>query len=131
MKTKTRTFQTKDGLELIVKSRKSAVIFEIEESEPSKIYKFNFLFTKETFTELVEYIREVSNESWANLTPKLATSMGADYDEYYDRELDNNGYLSILENGLYIKRPMYESGKMYQFNKPKMQSFLYDLEKIV
>jgi hypothetical protein len=65
------------------------------------------------------------------LTPKEAQSEGADYYEYYDREFDNNGYLSIRDNALEIGRPILESNKLYQFNKKKMESFIYDFRERV
>ncbi len=126
-----RTFKTISDLELIVKSRKSAVIFEIEQGQTNKNYRFSLEFTPECFDELLKHIETIANKSWGNLTPKEADSMGADYYEYYDKELDNNGYITIRQNTLLVERPSSESGKLYQFNKKKMESFIYDFRKIV
>lgn len=126
-----QTFVGTDGLELIVKHRRSAVIFEVNPEQVGETYDFKFNFTPEVFGELLEYIEEVSNKSWKDLTPKEADSFGSDYYEYYDRPLDNNGYLSLTDNGLKIQRPTSEHHRAYQFNKPKMQAFIYDFRKKV
>ncbi|AYV67102.1 hypothetical protein C2I06_09570 [Niallia circulans] len=126
-----RTFKSVDGLELLVKSRKSAVIFEIVEVPAAKHYNFIFCFEPEVFKELQEYIELVANQSWDNLNPKEANSFGADYWEYYDKELDNNGMLSIGDSRLNISRPSAESNRLYKFNKRKMESFIYDFRKLM
>lgn len=128
-----RSFQTINSLELIVINRKSAVIFEIGNLDEGnkKQYDFDFKFTPEAFKELLEHIETISNTSWANIVPKEATNFRSDYNEYYDRQLDNNGYLSIKENVLNIERPTSESKRLYQFNKNKVQSFIFDFRKAV
>lgn len=127
---KTTTFKTINGLELIIKNRKSAVIFEINKTQVNKNYKFDFQFSKEVLSDLLEYIETIAVKSWGSLEPKESDSMGTDYYEYFDKELDNNGYLSIRNNSLFIERPSLESEKLYQFNKKKMESFIFDLRKI-
>jgi hypothetical protein len=107
------------------------VIFEMNQEQLSDKHKVAFEFYPESFVELLNYIEDVSGESWANLNPQEANSCGADYYEYYDRELDNNGYLSIRDGSLNIDRPFLSSNKLYQFNKRKMESFIYDFRKIV
>ena len=126
---KERVFQTNDGLNLIVKSRKSAVIFELDSHQEVEGLHFTFRFTEEEYNEFLSYLTEVAKVSWGKLEPKEAQDMGADYAEYYDRKLDNNGYLSIKEKALVLERPTVESEKLYQFNKKKMESFLYDTAK--
>ncbi len=126
-----RTFKSIDGLELLVKNRKAAVIFEIVKVRVDKQYNFNFRFDPEIFKELLEHIELVANQSWDNLNPKEANSLGADYWEYYDKELDNDGMLSIGASGLNISRPSAESNRLYKFNKRKMESFIYDFRKLM
>lgn len=126
---KTKAFESISGLELIVKSRKSAVIFELHEEQNSPEEKSLFQFTEDGFNELISYLETISNESWNNVTPKEATSSGSDYWEYYDRELDNNGFLSLCKNGLQVRKPFSTSTKLYQFNKRKMEAFLFDANK--
>lgn len=123
-----KTFTDTNGLDLIVKNTKSAVILEIGQN--SNKYNLKFNFTSEVFKELLRYIESISYKVWGNLSPKEPTGLGSDYSEYYDRKLDNNGYLSINRNFLLIERPSLESEKLYQFNKGKMESFIYDFKKI-
>jgi hypothetical protein len=125
-----RSFRAISGLELIIKHRKSAVTFEMNPNQSDKYYDFLFKFTSDSFLELLAYIEEIANKSWDNLNPKEANSLGADYYEYYDREFDNNGYLSINQNALRFERPSLESKKLYQFNKKRMESFIYDFRKM-
>lgn len=132
MKTKinTRVFKSTNGLLLIIKSRKSAVILEMSKDQLNDKHDVVFDFAPGDFVELLNYFEHISNECWTNLIPKEANSLGSDYYEYYDRELDNNGYLSIRENGLAIDRPFLDSPKLYQFNKKKMESFIYDFRRM-
>ena len=91
---KSKVFISIDNLKLIIKHRRSAVIFEMDESQMSESSRISFKFQPEIFTNLLKYIETVSHKSWTNLKPKEADSFGSDYSEYYDRKLDNNGYLS-------------------------------------
>ncbi|MCR8641493.1 hypothetical protein NV379_02375 [Paenibacillus sp. N1-5-1-14] len=128
---KIRTFTCLNGLELIVKHRKSAVIFEMNQDQINNKHGVTYIYEPKDFLELFNYIEMISKESWANLTSKEADSLGADYYEYYDKELDSNGYLSIRENTLLIDRPYLESNKLYQFNKRKMESFIHEFNKLI
>jgi len=94
-----------------------------------KRYVFDFRFASEQFKELFQYLQAIANEAWGNIIPKEPNSISSDYDEYYDSELDNNGYLSITQYGLKMERPALTSNRLYKFTKRKMESFLWDLEK--
>lgn len=128
---KTKTFP--NGL--VVKHRKSAIIFEAAEGVPTTHgtpktdERRTYWFGQEGLAAFVDYIEEIANEAWSNITPKEAQSPGADYWEYYDREYDNNGYLAIATMGIRIDPPHGSTGKLYQFNKAKIQSFIYDCRK--
>lgn len=126
---KQRVFKNEKGQDLIVKHRKSAIIFAVEEVKKDMKPDFRFYFSTQTFKEFASYIEEISNKAWAAITPKEAHSLATDYYEYYDREFDNNGYLSIVEDGLSVEGPYTTTAKLYQFNKSKIQSFIYDLRK--
>lgn len=128
---KSKSFASVNGLELIVKNRKSAVIFEVEQDQAGESYTFLFEFTAEVFGELLKHIEDISDESWANINPRDADSWASDYYEYYDKQLDNNGYLSFKKNALFIERPTNVSSRLYQFNKRKMETFIYDFRKKV
>lgn len=115
---------------LIVKTRRSAVIFETEVIDP-KQYDFRFTFSEEEWKEFKEYMTLMASKAWKAVIPKEASSEASDYWEYYDKPLDNNGYLSIekMGFGIFITRPSDESNRLYQFNIRKMESFLYDLNR--
>ncbi|MFV3013588.1 hypothetical protein ACLD43_17455 [Clostridium botulinum] len=130
MKVNKRSFKTIDGLELVVINRKSTVILELKEVPKDKD-TFFLKFEPNIFKELLNYIETISNKTWSNVTPKECNSFGSDYAEYYDRKLDNNGYLSIYLNGIQIERPSLESNKLYQFNKRKIEAFIYDFRKVI
>jgi len=91
----------------------------------------DFKFCSKALPELLDYIESISNDSWNDIAPKETDSLGSDYYEYYDRELDNNGYLSVRNNTLSLSRPALESTKLYQFNKRKMESFIYDFKRLI
>lgn len=114
---------------LVVKYRKSAIIFENANGKKQKEEHFSYYFKVEEFKDFVSYIEKIANEAWPNVVPKEADSLASDYDEYYDRKYDDNGSLSIEGNELVIIAPYWSVDTLYQFNKPKIQSFIYDLKK--
>lgn len=114
---------------LVVKHRKSAIIFENASGKREKEDYFEYYFTDEEFEDFALYIEKIANESWSNVVPKEANSPASDYDEYYDRKYDANGGLAIKENVIVIIAPYWSVDTLYQFNKPKIQSFIYDLRK--
>ena len=46
----------------------------------------------------------------------------------YDKNTDNNGYLEVSKEALVFQSPSDETTLLYQFNKRKMESFIYDME---
>ncbi|MBC1229781.1 hypothetical protein HB816_04850 [Listeria booriae] len=123
-----KLFHAKNGLVLKVVHRKSAVEFYLESPNIENRH-LDFRFTPDVFNKLLDYILTVAHESWSNPSPQDANSPGSDYWEYYDKKLDNNGYLSInfIENTLSLSRPVDENNKLYQFNKRKIESFMFDI----
>lgn len=116
---------------LVVKHRKSAIIFENLKGKKEKEDYFSYFFEDEEFKNFVSYIEKIANEAWVNIVPKEAESYGADYAEYYDRKYDDNGYLEIVDNKIVITAPYWSVDTLYQFNKPKIQSFIFDLRKAI
>lgn len=114
---------------LVVKHRRSAIILENASGKKEKEEMFEYHFTTDGFKEFADYIIEVANQAWKNITPKEATSFGSDYAEYYDKKYDANGNLRILDDGILIYAPYWSVDTLYQFNKAKVQSFIYDLNK--
>lgn len=129
MKKQEKCFQAVDGRMLKVVHRKSALFFEL--TEDAKGFRFSFRFDAETFQALIQYIEESASASWDKLVIKEVDSFGNDYWEYYSKELDNNGYLSIKPLLLDVERPALESLELYKFNKAKMGTFLFDARACV
>ncbi|MFL0584693.1 hypothetical protein ACH0B6_19160 [Solibacillus silvestris] len=114
---------------LIIKHRRSAVILEVENIEDYSTSRFTFSFNDSEFKDFTEYMEQVANTVWKNFVPKDATSEASDYWEYYDKEYDNNGYLIVKGNSIKVEAPHYSAGRIYQFSKSKLQSFIFDLKK--
>ena len=129
-----KTFTDTKGSELIVKNRKSAVFLEIKERDNASIegFYFNYIFSEKQLIELYNYLYEAGDKSWNNFNPDNWNSRGSDYYEYYDRDLDNNGYLSLGLHGIIkAERPSLRSNRLYKFNKLKFQAFVHDLNKCI
>ena len=124
-----KEFIDKYGVNLIIESNKNNIIFKTDSKNVKRDYYLNVYFNKEVFEELIKYTESISNKIWNDFTPKEADSISSDYTEYYDRKYDNNGCLSIGENFFRIERPCIECPYMYKFNKRRMESFMYDLNK--
>lgn len=124
MKQKAKEFIDENGLKLIVKHKKSAVILEADSNQINdKKFAFDFRFTPKQFKEFFQYMRTVANEAWGNVISKQANSVSSDYFEYYDTELDDNGYLDITQFGLKMIRPALTSNRLYKFTKRKWNLF--------
>lgn len=123
-------FNDKNGLSLKVRKRAKAIEFFLASINDTDLH-FNFFFTEEVFHDLISYIMSMANKTWDALTPREAMSCASDYDEYYDRKLDNNGYFSFSEKNysIHITRPTISNLKMYQFNRRKMESLMFDINR--
>lgn len=87
-----------------------------------------FLFDSLSFNKFVDYLEKEANSIWSNFKPKEANSISSDYDEYYDREYDNNGYLSLNQSNkmITVTACWNSETRLYQFSKAKLQSFIFD-----
>jgi len=139
---------------LIVRHRKSAVYFERETDlnmvgyvspywkdkapviQPSEL-SHKYIFSQDELNEFLTYMEQIAEEAWKNFTPKKADSMGADYWEYYDKDFDNNGYLSVGKHFVSVEGPANQPKtsnpivRLYKFNKRKFESFIFDLRKSI
>lgn len=84
-----------------------------------------------SFSAFAKELFRLANEVWPGIEPKEANSDASDYYEYYDKEFDNNGYLSFDygKSRITVDQVEYYESRVYKFNKRKMQSFLFDLIK--
>lgn len=148
---KKEIFTDKNGQELILKHRKSAIFFETEAdiTKPNKYgpdheeyiciteLKRLYNFEIDEFERFVAYCQAIAAESWATFEPKVADSLGAEYDDYYDKDFDNNGNLSIRPGIINIAGPytqLKSNGgiiRLIKFNKRKFESFVYSLNRMM
>ena len=77
--------------------------------------------------KLIRIFEDAGKQAWEMLNYHDVTGLGNDYYEYYDKKLDNNGYLGIRDDRLVIERPYGSDEKLYQFNKARFETFMYDL----
>lgn len=125
-----KEFIDKYGVNLIIGHNKTNIIFNTDNKNITKSYHLNLYFDECVIKEMVKYLESISREIWNDFKPKEADSMSSDYEEYFDRKYDNNGYLYVLkENGFNIEKPCEDCPYMYKFNKIRMESFIYDLNK--
>jgi len=125
----TKEFIDSNNANLIIEHNKTNITFKTDNKNIEMVYYLNLHFSKDTFEQIIKYLESISKDIWKDFNPKEANSFSSDYEEYYDRKYDNNGYLKILENGFKIERPYVDCPYMYKFNKRRMESFLYDLNK--
>ena len=117
-----RTFKDEHGGKIIVRTNRSNIQIHTEEKQ---ILDYRFYLDS---VEILHYLKEQATKVWKSFRPKEADSFGADYWEFYDKNTDNNGYLEVSKEALVFQSPSDETTLLYQFNKRKMESFIYDME---
>lgn len=118
-----RVFTDEHKRKLIVRVNRSNIQIHTEKKDLLD-YQFDLN------VELFKFLKEQAVKVWKAFTPKAANSFGSDYWEFYDRNTDNNGYLEI-RNELKFQSPNDETTLLYQFNKRRMESFIYDIESLI
>ena len=115
---------------LCVAKKGKSLVFTNESTNPyaEKVY---FKLSKDQFDTFYSNLFQMAKEVWGDIELKDVTGLGNDYDEYYDKELDNEGGAKIDSNGIYFfpPAPHLESNRLYRFTKTKIQTYLYDLKK--
>lgn len=117
----TEKFETTDGNTLLVKKDKSTIVF-------IGTYDGIYRFKPSVFLDFKTYFKTLACKIWSSFEPKEATSWASDYDSYYDKEFDNEGDLTLINNGIQVLGPDEDSSRLFRFNKRKAESFVYDLE---
>lgn len=116
------------GVNLVIEKDKKNIILKTNYKNIERDYYLNLHFNKDVFIEIANYLEIISKDIWEDFEPKIANSLSSDYEEYYDRKYDNNGYLHTKDTSLKLERPDDECPYMYKFNKRRMESFIYDLK---
>lgn len=126
------TINTLEGHQLIIKVNRSNIQWELDVSEGYKGRddSIKLTFSEDAFRELYDVMDDESQKVWKGVNKKYADSDGCDYWEYYGRVLDNNGYLTFVDDtGMRVGYVyLAKSKRIYQFNKQKVGTFLYDFE---
>ena len=115
-------FNDGHGRKLIVRVNRSNIQIHTEEKQ---ILDYRFYLDSD---EILHYLKEQAIKIWKSFHPKEADSFGADYADFYDKATDNNGYLEYRDEMLIFGSPSKETTLLFQFNKRKMESFIYDME---
>lgn len=118
-----QVFTDEHKRKLIVRVNRSNIQIHTERKDLLD-YKFDLN------VELFKFLKEQAVKVWKTFTPKEADSLGSDYWEFYDKATDNNGYLDIRNEMLIFGSPSEETTLLYQFNKRRMESFIYDIESL-
>lgn len=119
---KDKVFKDEHGRQVIVRTNRSNIQIRSKEKE---ILDYRFYLDSD---EILRYLKEQATKVWKSFSPREADSFGADYWEFYDRKNDSNGYLDVGEEFLVFESPSKETTLLYQFNKRKMESFIYYME---
>ena len=77
--------------------------------------------------EYLKAVKEAADNAWPNIKPKVADSWGAEYDEMYDTKRDVNYEIGGLRRVVQICGYPEDNQANYDFNKRRMQSYLFDL----
>ena len=121
---KDKVFKDEHGREVIVRTNKSNIQIRLKEKQ---ILDYRFYLDSD---EILHYLKKQATKVWKSFSPREADSFGADYWEFYDKNTDNNGYLEVSKGALVFQSPSDETTLLYQFNKRKMESFIYDMESL-
>lgn len=117
-----RVFKDEHSRKVIVRVTKSNIQIHTERKD---LLDYRFYLDN---IDLLKFLKEQAEKVWKTFTPKEANFFGADYWEFYDKNTDNNGYLEVSKGALVFQSPSGETTLLYQFNKRKMESFIYDME---
>ncbi|HJA24424.1 MAG TPA: hypothetical protein H9958_09525 [Candidatus Limosilactobacillus intestinavium] len=119
-----KVFKDEHGREVIVRTNRSNIQIHTKVKE---LLDYHFYLDSD---EILHYLQDQATKVWKSFAPKEADSFGADYWEFYDKATDNNGYLRISNDGVIVfGSPSVETTLLYQFNKRRMESFIYGLER--
>lgn len=118
------------GTEIIIRQRKTTVLIELVHNDPNET-SYTLQFTPEGYVDAMDTIKAAAHQAWPNIKPKKYTSVSSHYHGYFDEELSGYGFLIIgTSDQIAITKPDGQNKRMYQFNKRRMESFLFDYEII-
>lgn len=126
---KTKSIELDNGSFIKIMSRPHKVTISIYPI--SKITAELYADAKANITgkadEYLKAVKEAADNAWPNIKPEVADSLGADYDEMYDTKRDANYEIGGLRRVVQICGYPEDDQANYDFNKRRMQSYLFDL----
>lgn len=126
---KTKSIELDNGSFIKIMSRPHKVTISIYPI--SKITAELYADAKANITgkadEYLKAVKEAADNAWPNIKPEVADSLGADYDEMYDTKRDANYKIGGLRRVVQICGYPEDDQANYDFNKRRMQSYLFDL----
>jgi len=117
-----------DGL--FVCGEKNRVVFKIDRDEYPDQHKIGRTYNNVGICHVAGVLEEIILDVWPGLEPKAATGLASDCTEYYDKELDSNGYLTLHGNNFGIDAPTRNHERAFVLNKRKAQDLLFDIANI-
>lgn len=124
------TIFTVDNTSISIAKKNKGIDINLIANPPyTRVVRLDLNETK--LNELYTIIKSLANDLWPNHTPHDVTGFGNDYTEYYDKETDNDGGLSISKDAITFYPPGYhlDSPKLYRFTRRTVETFLFDFEK--
>lgn len=119
-----------DGTEITIRQRKSTVVIDLVHNDPTETY-YPLEFTPDGYIAAMNCIKTAAQQAWPNIKPKKYTTESSHYNNYFDQELREYGFLFIgSSNYMSITKPDKHNKRLYQFTKRKMESFLFDVQTI-
>ena len=96
-----------------------SIVVDLKDFDGEKIPE---TITVDITEDFVSSFKALAFSVWKDLNPEEAASDGNDYWQYYDKELDNDGGLSIKNGEMRFILPAYHLGSIrcYKFNKAKV-----------
>lgn len=116
-----------DGVTL--RTEKNKIVFYADRDEYPDKDRFRRKYTDEGWKYILELLLEITKEVWPDLKPKEATGIGSDFEEYYDKEIDLDGSMSLFNKELFIHAPSQKHPRIYAITKRKGSDFINTLLK--
>lgn len=116
-----------DGV--IVRAEKNKIVFLADRDEYPEKDRFRRKYSAIGWEYILGVLLEIVKEVWPDLKPKEATGHGSDFEEYYDKELDLDGSMTLYNNELFIHAPSKHHERIYVIPKRKAADFLNTLNK--
>lgn len=114
---------------VVAKAEKNKIVFYADRTEHFGHHKFSKEYTDSEWHAILTDLIYMTAAVWPNIKPKEATGSGSDFEEYYDKELDNDAWMSIYNKSISISAIDGDHERIYVITKRKSFDFLNTLLK--